>query len=208
MPKPCWAVVKFEIEPGERGSGVMYSSVVSVNNIERKYQNEIEMILPEALKQGIKGWDVTDMRIKLIEGEHHVMHSRPGDFKLATLMGIMKGLNDTGTDLLEPMIDFKISAAEEYLGKITSDIINMRGSFEPAEIVNSNFILRGRYPLATSMKYSIRLSSLTGGKGKLTNRFGGYEICPTELGEIREYKGVHPLDRSKFILKWRGAITE
>lgn len=208
MPKPCWAVVKFEIEPGERGSGVSYSSVVGVNEIERKYQNEIEMILPEALKQGMKGWNVTDIKITLVDGEHHNVHSNPGDFKLATLMGIMRGLKNTDTRLLEPIIAYKISAPDEFLGKVTSDIINMRGSFDPADISNGSFTLRGKYPLATSLDYSIRLSSLTSGKAKLSNKFFGYELCPKDLGEEREYKGIHPLDRSKFILKWRGAITD
>ncbi|MBU1100923.1 MAG: TetM/TetW/TetO/TetS family tetracycline resistance ribosomal protection protein [Bacteroidetes bacterium] len=208
MPKPCWAVVKFEIEPGEPGSGISYSSEVGVNDIERKYQNEIEMILPEALKQGIKGWNVTDIKIKLVDGEHHVVHSRPGDFKLATMMGIMRGLENTDTKLLEPIIAFRISAPEEYLGKVTSDIINMRGSFDPVEIGNGSFTLRGKYPLSTSLDYSIRLNSLTSGKAKLSNNFDGYELCPTDLGVVRNYKGINPLDRSKFILKWRGAIRE
>lgn len=207
MPKPCWAVVKFEIEPGARGSGIIYKSIVSENKIHQKYQNEIEIILSEALQQGMKGWNVTDLKVTLVDGEHHNIHSRPGDFKLATFMGIMKGLHATGTDLLEPMISFKIIAPEEYLGKVTNDIITMRGSFEPAEVNNGRFRLRGTYPLATSLEYFVRLNSLTGGKAKLKTRFAGYQNCPAELGETREYQGVHPLDRSKFILKWRGALA-
>ncbi|MBI9072097.1 MAG: TetM/TetW/TetO/TetS family tetracycline resistance ribosomal protection protein [Melioribacteraceae bacterium] len=206
MPKPCWAVVKFAIEPGERGSGIIYSSEVGVNDIHQKYQNEIEMVIPKTLEQGIKGWNVTDIKIRLIEGEDHVMHSRPGDFKLAAFMGIMRGLENCGTDILEPIIRFKISASDEFLGKVSNDIINMRGAFDTPELDNGSFVLTGRYPLASSMDYFVRLSSMTGGKAKLTNVFDGYEICPTELGEIREYKGINPLDRSKFILKWRGAI--
>ncbi len=54
MPKPCWAVMKFRIEAGERNSGVEYKSEVSVNHIHRKYQNEIEATIPHALEQGIK----------------------------------------------------------------------------------------------------------------------------------------------------------
>jgi len=44
MPKPCWAVVRFKIEPGEPGSGVVYSSEVGVNNIANKYQKEVQKV--------------------------------------------------------------------------------------------------------------------------------------------------------------------
>ena len=108
---------------------------------------------------------------------------------------------------VESVAALRISAPEEYLGKVTADIIDMRGSFEPAEIARGGFVLRGRFPLATSMDYAIRLGSLTGGKANLSVVFHGYEECPDGHGVIREYKGISPLDRSKYILKMRGAIT-
>ena len=63
-------------------------------------------------------------------------------------------------------------------------------------------------PLATSMDHTIRLSSATGGRGSLSARFDGYQDCPPELGVTRAYKGISPLDRAKYILWWRGAITD
>jgi len=207
MPKPCWAVVKFLLEPGTPGSGVSYASKVGVNDILQKYQNEIAAAIPDALKQGIKGWEVTDLKITLIEGEDHVLHSRPGNFRLATNIAMMKGLTAADTRLLEPILAFRISAPEAFVGKVTADIIHMRGSFEPAEMAAGHFILKGRFPLATSMDYPVRLNSLTGGKAKVSIRFDGYEACPDGLGVTREYRGISPLDRSKYILKMRGAIT-
>ncbi|PLX13322.1 MAG: GTP-binding protein [Marinilabiliales bacterium] len=159
MPKPCWAIMKFLIEPGERGSGVVYKSKISVDNVHQKYQNEVERTIPNALKQGIKGWEVTDIKISLIEGEDHQVHSNPGDFIVATPMGIMDGLVNTGTTLLEPLISFKISATEDLLGAITSDITQMRGSFDSPEMANRKFVLTGVLPVATSLDFPVRLSS-------------------------------------------------
>ena len=119
----------------------------------------------------------------------------------------MKGLTATGTVLLEPILAFRIAAPEEFVGKVTADIIHMRGSFEPAEMRRGLFVLRGRFPLATSRDYAIRLSSLTAGKAQLSVHFDGYEECPDELGTVRPYRGISPLERSKYILQMRGAIT-
>ncbi len=206
MPKPCWAILKFKIEPGKRGSGIKYHSAISVDDVHQKYQNEVERTIPEALKQGIKGWEVTDIKITLTEGEDHQVHSNPGDFIVATPMGIMNGLKETGTTLLEPIISFKISAPEELLGKITSDITKMRGNFESPEIENEKFILTGTMPLATSLDYPIKLSSRSGGKAKISTKFHSYEECADEQGVIREYKGISPLDTAKYILKARKAL--
>ena len=134
-----------------------------------------------------------------------VIHSRPGDFKLAIDMAVLKSLVATDTKLLEPMLAFRITAPEEFIGKVTGDVVNMRGTFEPADFERGQFILRGRVPLATSMDLTQLRHS---GRGSLSARFDGYQDCPPELGVTRAYKGISPLDRGKYILWWRGAITD
>ncbi|MHC1777343.1 MAG: GTP-binding protein [Lentimicrobium sp.] len=206
MPKPCWAIMKFRIEPGERGSGVTYRSIVPVNHVQQKYQHEVERTIGAALKQGIKGWEVTDIRITLIEGEDHPVHSRAGDFAVATPMGIMNGFVNTGTTLLEPMIRYKIDAPEELLGIITSDVTRMRGNFGSPVIGPGRFTLTGDLPLATSIDYPVKLSSRSGGKARISTQFSGYRECTDEQGVIRPYRGISPLDTAKYILKARKAI--
>lgn len=206
MPKPCWAIVTLLIEPGERGSGVSYSSTLSVDKVHQKYQNEVERTIPEALEQSVKGWELTDVKITLVEGEDHVMHSRPGDFVIATNMAIMNGLSEAGTQLLEPVISLKIQAVSEFLGVLSSEIIQRRGQFDSPELDGDKMTMHARMPLSESLDFPVRLSSLTGGKGKLSTRFYGYQECTDEQGVIRPYKGVNPLDRSKYILKMRKAL--
>lgn len=206
MPKPCWAVVKFLIEPGERGSGVHYESKISVNDVLQKYQNEIERSIPKALKQGIKGWEVTDLKITLIEGEDHVMHSRPGDFILATPMAIMKGLQEAGSQLLEPILKYRIEAPEASLGAITSEILNLRGEFEQPQFQGDTFILEAKIPVATSMDFPVFLAQQSGGQAIISSSFDTYKEVADEFAKTRAFKGVSPLDRSKYILQERGAI--
>jgi ribosomal protection tetracycline resistance protein len=193
MPKPCWAIMKFMIEPGERGSGVVYQSIVPVNDVQQKYQNEVERSIAGALKQGIKGWEVTDIKITLIEGEDHTVHSRAGDFAIATPMGIMNGLVNSGTTLLEPMIRVQINATTDLLGPITSDINRMRGSFESPEIDDGRFSISAILPLATSLDFPVKLSSRSGGKARISSHFYGYSVCPDELGVIHPRGSVRSI---------------
>ncbi|MBU5483697.1 TetM/TetW/TetO/TetS family tetracycline resistance ribosomal protection protein [Clostridium sp. MSJ-11] len=206
MPKPCWAVVKFEIEPLPRGSGLVYESKVRTEDIKLRYQREIESQLPIALKQGLYGWEVMDLKVTLLEGEDHVMHSNPGDFIIATTMGIMNGLASVGTTLLEPIISFRISVPEEVGGKVLNDIIQMRGSFDSPLILNGVFTVEGQMPIATSLDYPIRLGIISSGKGIMSTKFLCYSPIASELGCSRERVGVNPLDRAKYILYARNAI--
>lgn len=206
MPKPCWAIIKFLIEPGERGSGIHYKSVVSINDVKQKYQNEVERTISEALKQGPLGWEVTDLKITMIEGEDHEVHSRPSDFVIATPMGIMAGLVNTSTQLLEPMLKVKISSEEEHLGKIMSQLIKMRADLESPEIIGEKVNIEAIVPLATSLKLPVLVSSITGGKGKYSGIFHSYRECSLKEGVKRDFKGISPLDTAKYILKARKAL--
>lgn len=206
MPKPCWAVLRFRIEPGERGTGLSYTSIVRDEDILMRYQNQVEKTLPEALKQGLYGWEVTDLKVTLVEGEHHVFHTHPLDFVVATPMGIMNGLANTGTTLLEPMLQFRISVPEETGSKVLGDIVQMRGSFDSPVISKGVFTIEGRMPAATSLDYPIKLGSVSGGRGTIMTRFDGYQECPLELGAVTPRRGVDPLDQAKYILSVRRAL--
>jgi len=206
MPKPCWAIVGFLIEPLPKGTGLIYESKVRTENIKIKYQREIEDNLDRILSQGIYGWPVTDLKITLIEGEDHVLHSRSGDFAASAAMGIMRGLNEIGTTLLEPIINFRITVPGDVGGRVLNDIIKMRGSFNTPFIHNDTFTIVGKMPVSTSLEYPGDLRKISSGKGIMTTGFEGYEPCCLELGATRERIGVNPLDRAKFILSVRNAL--
>jgi ribosomal protection tetracycline resistance protein len=206
MPKPCWAVIRFGFEPLPNGSGVVYTGIIRDDKLHYKYQEHIKAALPDALKQGLYGWEVTDVKITLLDGEHHSLHTHPLDFFVCTPMAVMNGLMNCGTVLLEPMLKVRISVPEICGGVIIRDFIDMRGEFEPPIVNNNTFIIEGVLPVATSLDYPVKLLAQTNGRGTITSRFSHYRECPLELGATTPYRGINPLDRAKFILKVRGAI--
>lgn len=206
MPKPCWAVISLDIEPGPPGSGLEYHSIVPDEKIFYRYQHHIETELPHALKQGLYNWEVTDLKVTLVDGAHHIVHTHPLDFFLATPLAVMNGLKNTGTTLLEPLQTVRIVAPEEYVGKVIGDMISMRGIYDSPVIQNGSFTLEATVPVSTSLEYSIRLASLTSGKGIMTTKFHGYAPCPPDLIVTAKRHGVNPLDREKWILSHRNAM--
>ncbi|KAI7253171.1 hypothetical protein KC345_g11401 [Hortaea werneckii] len=206
MPKPCWAILRFQIEPGPPGSGLVYESLVRSSDLLPQYQNETARRVPEALQQGLYGWEVTDLKVTLVEGNHHVWHTHPLDFAVATPMAIMDGLARTGTSLLEPILQVRIVVPEENGGRVMNDLVQMRGTFEPPVLQGERMIIEGRLPLATSLDYPVTLSSYTKGRSTFTSFFAGYEPCPPDVTAERTRRGVNPLDQAKYILSVRKAL--
>jgi ribosomal protection tetracycline resistance protein len=206
MPKPCWAIMTFLIAPASLGSGVSFTSNVRTTHISNKYINEIKRAIPWSLKQGILGYEVTDISITLVSGTEHTVHSNPGDFLLATPMGILRGLENAGTNLLEPMYAFEIKANQDLLGPISSDLNQMSAQLNAPVFESDFFILSGRVSVAAAMNYAIKFNATTSGKGRLKLTLDGYEKTATTADKTRSYKGVSPLDESQWILHMRGAF--
>jgi len=207
MPKPCWAILRFLIEPGPRGSGLTYAAHVPANRLLLAYQREVERRVPEALRQGLLGWQVTDLKVSLVDGQHHLVHTHPLDWSIATPMAIMNGLAATGTTLLEPLYQFRLTVPEEFGRKVMGDLLRMRANVESQSVNGGRHVVEGHLPVATAVDYPAQLGMQTGGRGVLAAWYGGYQPAPGDVHQTRARIGVNPLDRAKFILAMRGALT-
>ncbi len=207
MPKPCWAIVTLDITPLPRGSGITFSSTVPNNQMFYRYQRHVETALYRAAKQGLYNWEVVDMNVVLSDGNHHTIHTHPMDFFLATPLALYDGLLHTGTHLLEPMQKMRIAVPEEYAKTVLGDLITLRAQADVPVIKNGMFFVEARVPAATVMDYSVTLAAKTKGKGSLSLRFDGYEICPPGIGAATRHRGPDPRDRDRYILTMRSAMA-
>ncbi|MBR4332287.1 MAG: TetM/TetW/TetO/TetS family tetracycline resistance ribosomal protection protein [Clostridia bacterium] len=206
MPKPCWAILQFMIRPAPRGSGVRFHSEVAGRDILPRYQHQVEQAIPLALSQGRLGWQVTDVDITLIGGNHHLIHTHPLDFIVATPWAIQDGLRRGGSILLEPILEMLLRVPPELAGKIMSDVNAMRGEVKAVKTEDDFAAVSAWVPASESMDYPARLAQITGGRGGMRVKLRGYENCPLELGATAARRGVDPLDTSKYIIAARSAL--
>ena len=206
VPKPCWAILKFRIEPAPRGSGVTFASNVPVRELSMRYQNQVAQALPMALSQGRLGWQVTDIKITLLEGNSHQFHTHPLDFIVATPMAIQDGLEKGGSTLLEPILDARFLLPSDCVGRVISDVITMRGEVTDQQTIGDRTVLHALVPVQESLDYAVTLASFSGGRGTMSIRLHGYRECPLELGTTAPRRSVDPLDTSKYILAARNAL--
>lgn len=207
MPKPCWAVLRFRITPLERGSGVIYKCSAPPNRLSYRYRKQVEESIKASIAQGPRGWEVTDMEIDLVDGEDHPIHTHPLDFTVATPLALADGFRNTQTTLLEPYIHVRFMIGAEHYGRLLNDIIRMRGEAGNPVRRNDTIFLEAEIPVATSLDYPVTFASYTSGKGMMSAVFSGYRECPEPDGKTMPRRGVDPLDRSKYILAARHALS-
>jgi len=206
MPKPCWAILDFLIEPAPRGSGVTFESKVPVKDIMARYQHQVEQALPMALKQGRLGWEVTDVHITLTGGNHHLVHTHPLDFVVATPIGIQDGLRNGGSQLLEPILKARFRLPADCIGRVMNDINLMRGEVLETTTDGERVTLDALIPVSTSLDYATTLAMATGGRGAMNVRLHGYRECECTPDKTTPRRTVDPLDMAKYILVVRNAL--
>lgn len=203
-----YAELHLKLEPGERGSGIVFESTCHTDDLSIGNQNLVRTHIYEKAYKGIlTGSPITDIKITLLTGRGHKEHTKGGDFREATSRALRQGLEQADNILLEPYYSFKIETELDHMGRVISDIQKLYGEFQTPEIGAKKVIIKGRGPVATFMDYPIELISFTKGRGKIKLSFHGYHICHNrdEIIEDKDYdKDADPSSTSNSIFFKKG----
>ena len=192
-----YAEVHLLLEPGQRGSGLAFSTRCPVDVLEPQYQNLVLTHLAEKIHRGVlTGSPITDMKVTLLTGRAHVKHTEGGDFRQATYRAVRQGLMLAKSQLLEPWYAFRLEVPVENIGRAMSDIQRMEGSFDPPESGAETATLTGFAPVSTMRSYPMEVVSYTRGRGRLSLTLDGYRPCHNAQQVIAEigYQPEHDLD--------------
>ncbi len=181
-----YAEVRLLMEPLPEGSGLVFESAVSEDDLAGNWQRLILKHLMERRHKGtLTGSEITDMKITLIAGRAHLKHTEGGDFRQATYRAVRNGLRKAmaygKARLLEPMYDFEIQVDQKDIGRVMSDMDRLKAicSIE-GQMPDGKSIIKGRGPVSTLREYQMELNSFGGGRGRFIGLPGGYGPCHDE----------------------------
>ncbi|MDO5132574.1 MAG: TetM/TetW/TetO/TetS family tetracycline resistance ribosomal protection protein [Eubacteriales bacterium] len=166
-----YAEVHLLLEPGEPGSGLVFESRCSVNDLALNWQRLILTHLEERRHKGVlTGAEITDMRISILGGRAHAKHTEGGDFRKATYRAVRQGLMMAQSVLLEPDYEFCLEVPQENIGRAMSDLQQMGAEFGQPEIAGG---VAGSGADALSGFAGGTTTGSGAGSGTLTGRPGG-----------------------------------
>ena len=168
--------VVFSMEPGDRGSGVVFENKIVGGSIPKEYISPIEKGVKEAAESGVlAGYPVVDLKVTLFDGSFHEVDSSEMAFKLAASMGFKEGVQRGAPILLEPMMKVEVVVPEDYLGDVMGQINSRRGLIQGMEVRPGNAqAIRAMVPLAEMFGYATQLRSATQGRGVFNMEFDHY----------------------------------
>jgi elongation factor G len=177
--------VVFSLEPGERGSGIVFENKIVGGAIPKEYINPIEKGFKEAAENGVlAGYPVVDLKITLFDGSFHEVDSSEMAFKLAASIGFKEGVQKGNPILLEPMMKVEVIVPEEYLGDVMGQINSRRGLIQGMEVRPGNAQgIRAMVPLAEMFGYATQLRSATQGRGVFSMEFDHYAPVAQSVAE-------------------------
>ncbi len=173
-----YAEVHLLLEPGERGSGLVFRSACREDALPLNWQRLILSQLEEELPPGVRtGAPLTDLRITLLTGRAHPKHTQGGDFRQAACRALRQGLRQAETVLLEPWYDLRLELPPECAGRAMNDLQQRGGDCQPPRLEGDRTVLEGSAPVDALGDYAAELLAYTRGRGRMTTRMKGYFPC-------------------------------
>lgn len=171
-----YADLELRVEPLPAGSGFEYEAAISGDDkIYQKFMKQIPQVLEQCCRTGPLGWEVTDLRVTLLDGYcKYDLGTKHDDYKIVTPMVFAEALNKAGMLLLEPVMNFEISVPEEYGPQIYRDLIKMRASFRQPVVADNRLLFNGKVPFAETFRCTSVLYASSRGQGVLKTKFCGY----------------------------------
>lgn len=177
--------VVFNLEPLDRGAGVVFENKIVGGSIPKEYIPAVEKGVREAAEAGIlAGYPVTDIRVQLVDGSYHEVDSSEMAFKMAASMGLREALHKGASILLEPIMKVEVVIPEEYLGEVLGQVTSRRGVVLGMDMHPGNAQgVRAQIPMAEMFGYATELRSGTQGRGVFTMEFDHYAPVSSSVAE-------------------------
>ncbi|RPJ21167.1 MAG: elongation factor G [Chloroflexi bacterium] len=171
-----FAHVVISLEPGERGSGIIFENKIVGGSIPKEYIPAVQKGVIEAADSGVlAGYPVVDMKVTLFDGSFHEVDSSEMAFKLAGSMAFKEGVQKGSPVLLEPIMKVEVVVPDEYLGEVIGQLNSRRGSIQGMEVRPGNAqAVRAFVPMGEMFGYATDLRSGTQGRGVSSMEFDHY----------------------------------
>ena len=172
--------VVLEIEPLERGEGLIFENRITGGVIPLQFIKPVERGVMQAAENGsVAGYQVVDLKISLVDGSYHAVDSSEIAFRAAGSMAFREAFRKGKPILLEPIMEMEVVTPAEFLGSVLGDLNSRRAQIQTIEGGDTIQQIRVLVPLAESFRYAGILRSITQGRATHTMQFKYYQPVPS-----------------------------
>jgi ribosomal protection tetracycline resistance protein len=207
---PFLATVGLRVEPAPPGAGLSFQLGIELGALPLSFLRAVEDTVPATLRQGLRGWQVTDAAVTLTHSGYYprqshahahfdkAMSSTGADFRGLTPLVLMSALRQAGTGVYEPVQRFRLEIPADLLGRVLPALARLRAVPEVPEVRGSVCVIEGDIRTVRMRALEQQLPGLTQGEGTLECRFGHYQRVSGEL-PARPRSDHDPLNRQEYL---------
>ena len=171
-----------EIEPNERGKGVVIENKIVGGVIPKEYIPAVIHGVEEAIKGGVvAGYPMVDVKVAVTYGSFHEVDSSELAFKMAGIFAMKDAVRKANGIILEPIMKVEVTTPDEYQGDILGDLNRRRGKIIAIENKSDATILRADVPLAEMFGYATAVRSLSKGRAGYSMEPSHFEPVPASI---------------------------
>ena len=176
--------VKIALEPLPPGGGFVFENEIVRGTVPKEYIKPVETGIREAMQNGVlAGFEMRDVKVRLVDGSYHEVDSSEMAFKIAGSMAFKDGAARGSPVLLEPVMAVEVVVPEQYMGDVIGDLNSRRGRVEHMEARAGTQVITAKVPLAEMFGYATDLRSRTQGRATYTMHFSHYDETPKNISE-------------------------
>ncbi len=185
--------VELEIEPAP-GEGFVFEDKITGGSIPRQFIKPVSEGIRDAMHRGyLAGYELVDIKAKLVFGSYHEVDSDERSFHIAGSLAFQDAVKKAKPVLLEPIMKVEVVTPEEYMGAVNGDLNRRRGQIEGMNPRPGNVqVVTAFVPLSEMFGYTTDLRSSTQGRATSSMHFERYDQAPRNIAEeiIAKVKGA------------------
>ncbi|MDX9719939.1 MAG: elongation factor G [Myxococcota bacterium] len=171
--------VGVKVRPNARGTGRTWAAALPSTHayVKPDIVNAVLLGVQDALAFGpLSGEEVADVHADVVsigcdpKGNVSLLGAR-----IAAGEAVRNALKDAGPVILEPIMELDVVVAEEHIGDIISDLTLRNGTIESVESGELRTVIKALVPLRTMFGYTMKLRSMTKGRGVFTMEFRAFD---------------------------------
>lgn len=196
---PFYATIGFKIGRGELNSGISYKLGVELGSLPLAFHKAIEDTVFQTLKQGLYGWEVTDIIVTLTHTGYASPVTTASDFRNLAPLVLMDALKQAETCVYEPVNEFELTVPEHAVSTAMYKLAAIPANFSEPIFNNDSYHLTGSLPVAKTENFKRMLHSFTEGEGIFTTKPAGYKELKAPF-PTRKRVDNNPLNRKDYLL--------
>lgn len=177
-----YAHVCLEIAPNEIGKGNEIVNAIVGGAIPKEYITPVIKGIEDGLATGVlAGYNLVDVKVKIVYGSYHEVDSNEMAFKICASMALKEAARKCKPVLLEPIMKVVVTTPEQYMGDLIGDINRRRGKITGQTTGKGMVEVMAEVPLAEMFGYSTQIRTLSSGRASYTMEPSHFEQVPAKL---------------------------